>query len=264
MTEMLSYHLQHLEAAVQLLGGLEGCRVLEIGGSLPDSVTLNRFGARQWLCVDLPDYWHEVDGNSDDGTRPYNGPVQHAVSDRPWSLWGGSVLDLPALFDGYFDVAFSTSAFEHIADVPGALGTVQRALKPEGRFFLAAMAIWPSPFGHHLPPIAWNGIEFNYSNPPFPPWSHLLMERQDMADFLKLNLPGDIAERILYYVYDSPHINRLFVEDYDKALKQNCFSESRLGHVPGEEPPAGIREQLVQRWGERRYNDVGVIMMGRK
>ncbi|MBF0355063.1 MAG: methyltransferase domain-containing protein [Alphaproteobacteria bacterium] len=264
MVDEPSYHLHHLKAAVQLLGGFEGGKVLEIGGRLPREVGLGTYKAAEWLSVDFPGYWHEAYGASGHPEVAYDGQVDSAVPGSPWSSWAGSVLDLPQRFDGYFDFAFSTCAFEHIADVKGALSAIHRGLRDGGRFFLSAMAIWPSSFGHHLPPVLHDGIELSYANPPFPPWSHLLQDREGMAALLEQTYPREVTERILHFVYDSPHINRHFVEDYAEALENAGFSESRLGHVEGEEPSADILGKLAERWGPRRYSDLGVVMLGHK
>lgn len=56
---------------------------------------------------------------------------------------------IPAPSD-YFDVVFSWSAFEHVADPVGLLSEVRRILSPNGIFFLQIWPLFHSEHGGHL------------------------------------------------------------------------------------------------------------------
>ncbi|MEA2754324.1 MAG: hypothetical protein QOJ54_613 [Aliidongia sp.] len=52
--------------------------------------------------------------------------------------------------DGQFDVAFSWSAFEHIANVPRVLAEIRRVLKPAGHAFIQVYPWFHNRHGSHL------------------------------------------------------------------------------------------------------------------
>jgi SAM-dependent methyltransferase len=75
--------------------------------------------------------------------------------------------------DGEFDLVHSTSAFEHFADVPGAVSELCRVLRPDG---VASVVV-------HLFPSLSGGHELEWAFPDeapsrrVPPWDHLRENR---------------------------------------------------------------------------------------
>jgi SAM-dependent methyltransferase len=75
--------------------------------------------------------------------------------------------------DGTFDAIISNAVFEHVPDVPAAIGEVTRLLKPGGVCHIA-IHLFPSlSGGHHM---RW---AFPEDDPPadIPPWDHLRDQR---------------------------------------------------------------------------------------
>ncbi|MBF0166565.1 MAG: methyltransferase domain-containing protein [Alphaproteobacteria bacterium] len=258
----LSYHYDHLTTAISHCGPLTGKRVFEIGGCLPREIVCDELGASMWLGIDHSDYW-EISGDDNPSNRIgvprapldgfYFGDAEHICLD-------GDILNLPASFMQAFDFVFSTSALEHVADLKGTLQIAANLLKRGGSFFAVAMPIWPSSRGHHLPPITCDNESFSFLNPPFPDWAHLTMDAEEMIEELSRWLPHETARQIAYMCYESPHINRAFVEDYEEAFLLAPFSERNLIRVPDRPIAGDIREKIISRHGEHRLDQYGICL----
>ncbi|TAN53294.1 MAG: class I SAM-dependent methyltransferase, partial [Rhodospirillales bacterium] len=179
----LDYHFEHLSLAIEMFGPLKGKRVLEIGGCLPREIVIDRLEAGEWIGTDLPGYWDESGDDNPSRRIGMNrkplqgfnpGAVDHVCLE-------GDVLELDSSLDGRFDLVFSVSAFEHIADIPATLSVASRALKEGGGLFATALPIWPSEKGHHLPPISDGGKEVSFSMLQVPPWPHLTLRPNELS-----------------------------------------------------------------------------------
>jgi SAM-dependent methyltransferase len=124
--------------------------------------------------------------------------------------------------DDYFDLIVSSSAFEHIHNFDVALAEMYRILKPGGYLFSHFGPIWSTSYGHHLW-VTHNGKLYNYWNVILPPYCHLLMTRQRLADELAKAHPPEIRHLICEYVFSSPERNQLFYEDYEAIIKKSAF-----------------------------------------
>lgn len=175
----------------------------------------------------------------------------------------GDVTKTPASFDGKFDFVFSTSALEHVADVKSVLKTASRLLKPGGKMFCAAMVIWPSSRGHHLPNIECNGAVYNYSNSPVPNWAHLYMSKDQMREYLS-DFPKEISRKITYMCFESNQINRAFVEDFKEAFEESVFSSRRTAFVAEDEPPEEIARLIYEKHGKKRLGVLGICLLATK
>jgi len=218
----LSYHIPFLSMAEQLVG-FAGCRVLEVGGSLPEGLVLGELAARSWLAVEEMDYWSETLSTGHVlGTPPQPRAMPVRLCDATtahlagYGVCTGRVEDLPAALEGRFDRVFSIAAFEHIGQLPLALERMHAALIPGGRLFALFAPIWSSQDGHHLPEIEdAQGRRYNFGHSPIPPWGHLLMRPMELFDHLvAAGCDRTTAQQIVYFVHCSPHINRMFLEDY--------------------------------------------------
>lgn len=83
-----------------------------------------------------------------------------------------SVMELDSA-DGTFDLIVSHEVFEHLSDVPAALRSLHRALKPDGVAYIYIHNYASLSGGHH---IAW---KYPDSEPSgiVPPWDHLRQNR---------------------------------------------------------------------------------------
>ncbi len=75
--------------------------------------------------------------------------------------------------DGHFDLVVSTNAFEHIADLDGAVREIARVLRPGGLAHIDIHLFTSLSGGHHL---EWTWPERDERRIA-PPWDHLLANR---------------------------------------------------------------------------------------
>jgi tetratricopeptide (TPR) repeat protein len=232
----LSYHISYAHVCQQLVG-FEGKDVLEVGGSLPTEFVIDYLNVKSWSAIETPDYetaLKEVGGLTHKGTviRDINDYSSLGFKNRElsqYNLFLENIENLPPAYYGKYDLIFLIAAFEHIQKFPQALERMFLALKPGGQLFSMFSPIWSAPDGHHLPNITdQEGNSFNFGNSPIPPWGHLLMRPTDLAQYLYQVTDKETAYLIVYYVYNSPHINRFFTEDYVDFINQSSFTVKKL------------------------------------
>lgn len=272
----LSYHIPYALSAEALVG-LKGKDVLEVGGSLPARFVLEELGVRRWVSIEEMDYWRESTATGhQQGTPPVVTPnipvteVKAIDSLGSHAVLHGRIENLPPSLHGQFDVIFSIAAFEHIDRMPQALKAMFQALRPDGAVFTMYSPIWSSHDGHHLPKIAdSHGNLFDFSNSPIPRWGHLTMRPPELYRYLLDHTDAVAAGEIVYYVYHSPHINRLFTEDYITFFQQSSFSIDKLQLTFPFQGPA----ELVQRAqktlegmypGRKNFMNNGILAVLRK
>ncbi|GAB3446920.1 hypothetical protein GCM10027396_18550 [Insolitispirillum peregrinum] len=223
----LSYQLDACEQA-QAKVGLSGKRVLEVGGSLPRELVKDYYGASQWVCIEQEEYYQVFNAGVPGGKARAWGAlsdVQDPAALGDYAVVLGSIEDLPPALYGAFDVVFSVAAFEHIHKFGLALEKMAAALTPDGRLFSFFAPIWSSFRGHHLPEITdSNGQVFSFKNDSLPPWIHLRMRPPQLYAWLLQQTDSQTAGQIVYYMYHSSLINRLFVEDYARYFAASPFT----------------------------------------
>lgn len=124
--------------------------------------------------------------------------------------------------DNYFDLIFSSSAFEHLPDLDVALDEMYRVLKPGGQLFTHFGPLWSTSYGHHL----WlnhEGRTYTYWNVVLPAFCHLLQSPQEVYETLLLDHSSELSEAIANYVFDSPEQNRLFFDDFEYLFQNSRF-----------------------------------------
>lgn len=263
----LDYHYLHLNDAIDACGPITDKRVFEIGGCLPREIVIGHFHAASWIGIDLPDYWRESgDLNPSSNVKVTRKPLNEAKwpeAEDHYCLQG-DVVNLPPSFDGQFDLVFSTSAFEHISDIAAAMSAAARILKPGGRFFAIAFCLWLSSKGHHLPPLYHQGKPFPLEDGILLPWMHLYMTPEEMQERLLRQLPVEVVDQIIHHVYLSSHINRALPEEYEFAFMKADFKGRTVRRIYETPPSCEIQEMLERNYGERRFDQFGVCLIGEK
>lgn len=267
----LSYHVPHALDAQNNVG-LAGKRVVEIGGSLPEAFVRDAFGVRSWIAVEEMSYWREIEASGGvQGSPP--GTVVRRVGDaaagdvdRGYGVFAGRVEELPAALKCRFDVAFSIAAFEHINTLALTLDGAYDALRPGGCLFALFSPIWSAHDGHHLPSIRGrDGREYDFASSPIPPWAHLLLRPPELMQYLLDQTDRETAAEMVYYVYHSPHINRLFLEDYVAYAHASRFVVERCDPIWPLEPPREIQRDLERRYpGRVDFTNGGLRLVLRK
>jgi len=231
----LSYHVPFAHLCQEIIG-FEGKDVLEVGGSLPKEFVLDYLNVKSWSALEAPDFEVYLDKVASAAEGSKLGKVDYSAfgfTERElsnYNFFAGYIEELPPAYYQKYDLIFSIAAFEHIHKFPLALEKMFLALKPGGQLFSIFAPIWSAHDGHHLPPITEpnQGKTFNFQNSPIPPWGHLLMRPPELCRYLYQHTDKETSDAITHYVYNSPHINRFFTEDYVEFINQSSFIVKRL------------------------------------
>lgn len=123
--------------------------------------------------------------------RPYYWRLEERLAEALDGRWTPRATDMrivdplkPLPYpDGSFDAAFAWSVFEHVDDVPRALGEIHRVLRPGGAFLLQINPMYRSAHGAHL----WNVID--------EPWVHLKLTEEELLDRVRTaTLKSEVEE----------------------------------------------------------------------
>jgi len=264
----LSYHFGLLDSVGSRLG-FEGKRVLEIGGALPSELVLGHLGASQWIAVDhFGNYsvaehrghaFYRDDRLAD--RAPRSGQTIQAAADAvipsdAWARIDGDAADLGGAFDGSIDLIVSIAAFEHILDLPATLRMIRRVLRPGGIAALSVGPIWSGSRGHHVyesyfPDFADKTKAFVSQ---LQPWEHLLRNRAGMYQVCRARFGATFAELVCYCIYESPHLNRLFAEEYMQLFEVCGFGVEHIAPWPAKD--RSLLKQVMQRHPGHRYFEI--------
>lgn len=263
-----TYHVTHSLLAASKIP-LSGKRVLEVGGCLPDAYVKTVLGAEQWVGVQELGYFREI-GAPDQHTAAQQVLPITAVSTacelESYAVLLGAVEDLPACLHGAFDAVVSFAAFEHILRLGPALDAMAAALMPEGRLYSLFAPIWSSPTGHHLPDMrSADGTAYGFGDSPIPPWGHLLMRPPELYHYLLKHTDERTAGDMVYFTYHSPHINRLFIEDYIYYVANSPLTGSIRRAFPSN--PSDKTQQRLESLhpGRTKFDGFGLEMiLGRR
>lgn len=272
----LTYHVPYAFLCQQKVG-FEGKHVLEVGGSLPAEFVLDYLKAKSWAAVESPAYEDalaEAGGLTHKGTilNHYKGEansqefVAKVVREGKYNFYLGNIENLPDSLFNRFDVVFSIAAFEHIQKFPQALARMHAALKPGGILFSMFSPIWSASDGHHLPRITdKSGKIFDFRNCPIPPWAHLLMRPPELVEHMRQFTDRKTAGLIGYYVYNSPHINRFFTEDYRDFVKNSRFGISEFSATFPQPLDPQLQLKLERSYaGRTHFANNGILMVLQK
>jgi glycosyltransferase involved in cell wall biosynthesis/SAM-dependent methyltransferase len=263
----LSYHVPFAHWCQQLVG-FEGKDVLEVGGSLPKEFVLDYLNVKSWSALEAPDFEVYLDRVASAAEGSKLGKVDYSAfgfTERElsnYNFFAGYIEELPPAYYQKYDLIFSIAAFEHIHKFPLALEKMFLALKPGGQLFSIFTPIWSAHDGHHLPPITEpnQGKTFNFQNSPIPPWGHLLMRPPELCRYLYQHTDKETADAITHYVYNSPHINRFFTEDYVEFINQSSFIVKRLEPI-GLSKIANNTQQTLEKLypGRTQFANNGIL-----
>lgn len=188
---------QELAARVQMD---ESTVLLEIGGN----------AGRAWAARFGVGEWHSVD------------PRNTAGVDERVTNWNARGEDMP-LPEAAVDVVFSCNAFQFV-DFESVLRDAHRVLRSGGVLYAHFGPIWSGPDGHQLEYVHHDGRELQFwRDTLLPPYAHLRFSPGDLRSVLEAVLPVDLVDVLVWHVYLSPTINRLFAEDYLDLIRDSPF-----------------------------------------
>jgi SAM-dependent methyltransferase len=249
---LLSYHLPYLKQFCSEFD-VRGRDILEVGGAMPAEIVVNFLKANSWTCTEAPTYDMVLGGPANQQTL-----YQCNQSDSYATILK-NIEDFDDSTNEKFDCIFSVACFEHIAKLPVALDRMWAVLKPGGKLFSMFSPIWSCSDGHHLYHLT---IPERFSDQGhkkiLDPWEHLLKSRKDLHKDLKLKYDTEFADRVIYEVFNNPHINRYFSEDYDYIFKNSKFKLDKF--FPSYEidvPPSYQRALEATCFGYKKFTNQG-------
>jgi SAM-dependent methyltransferase len=183
---------------------------------------LARF-CREVNGVDLQSLFHGIEERFDkvlgegNGFPPVHLQVIRATERLPYE-------------NGRFDGVFAWSVFEHVADVPFALGEIHRVIRPGGAFFLQIAPLYYSPHGGHLRNILDE------------PWIHLKLTQEELFKRLRTGAVDNVPAAARDHGFDqkSPDeiydliirgfhsLNRITVDELTAHVQNAGFKIHRL------------------------------------
>ena len=261
----LSYHLNYLQVCQQFVP-LRGLDVLEVGGALPASLVIDHLGCNSWTAVEAPAYDQELGAANQfhRNLRDQEHQQKHAASYRHLYL---DIEAIPEEHFGQYDLIFSIACFEHINRLPQALRVMHRCLKPGGRLSTMHSPIWSAFDGHHLPigiPTRFGNSKSNQTQ-ILQPWEHLLLTRAQAFRAIRDRFDTEFAEEVIYYTYNSDHINRYFSEDYQLAFDASPFEIEQYQLTFDNQIPAEIEAALRQKHpGYAHFSNNGIFALLKK
>ena len=264
-TFKLSYHLNYLQICQQFVT-LRDLDVLEVGGALPASLVIDHLGCNSWTAVETPAYDEELGAANQFHRNRQDEEHQHKHATSYRHLYR-DIEAIPEEHFGQYDLIFSIACFEHINRLPQALRVMHRCLKPGGLLFTMHSQIWSAFDGHHLPlkrPSRF-GEPHNHHSPIFEPWEHLLLNRREAHDRLKRRFDSEFADEVIYYTYNSDHINRYFSEDYLMTFKESIFDCVEIQLTFPNQPSAELQAALQQaNPGYQQFTNNGIFALLKK
>ena len=249
--------------------GFEGLEVLEVGGNLPKDFVTNILGVNSWLAIEEPDYWQSSLNKHESIPIPKSHKTvssfhefQQTHFDKYLVVTDG-IENFPDLLFQKFDLVFSVAALQHILRIGPSLFSMYHALCPNGWVAAQVAPIWTASNGHLLRSIV-DGIgrEISPSSELVPPWSHLVWGRPEFYVEMCKRMDRRSAGEIVFEVFDSQRINRLFFEDYLAYFRSSPFS-GKFTVVKHKNPsmPDGLQKHLsIQFPGLREFNVSGFSM----
>jgi ubiquinone/menaquinone biosynthesis C-methylase UbiE len=127
--------------------------------------------------------------------------------------------------DDTFTHIVSVSVLEHLNNFEKCLSEMYRVLKPGGYVYAEFGPIWSSGLGHHVYATV-NGEEARHWDPsrnPVPNYAHLLLTKEEMRISLQNKISKSLLEAVVSWIYDQSYINRMFYEDYIRAIEASAF-----------------------------------------
>ena len=256
----LSYHLSYLQVCQQFLS-FSGLDVLEVGGALPASLVINHLACNSWTSIEAPAYDEELGSANQFHRNLQDLECQLEHKSRYKHLYL-DIENIPEDHFGKYDLIFSIACFEHIHRLPQALRVMHRCLKAGGHLFTMHSPIWSAFDGHHLP----LELPSRFAKPQddrcpiFRSWEHLLLNRKEALRVLTKRFDMHFAEEVLYYTYNSDHINRYFSEDYLMIFNESPFMSLKVENTFITPPSKQIQSALESaNPGYQHFSNNGVL-----
>jgi SAM-dependent methyltransferase len=249
---LLEYHIPYLKQFCSEYD-IRGKDVLEVGGAMPVEIVIDFLKANSWTCTEDPMYDKVLGNAANQQTR------NEAKQNDSYHAILKNIEEFDTSFNEKFDCIFSIACFEHISKLPEALDKMWAVLKPGGKLFSMFSPIWSCHDGHHLyhlkPPERFAELE---DQRILSPWEHLLKTRRGLHGDLKARFDTEFADRVIYEVFNNPHINRYFSEDYQYVFENSLFKLDKFFpsyEIAIPEPYQKRLEEIC--YGYKKFSNMG-------
>ena len=249
---LLEYHLPYLKQFCSEYD-IRGKDILEVGGAMPSEIVIDFLQANSWTCVEDPMYDQVL------GMVGNQQTISEAKNNKRYKVMLKNIEDLDISFNNTFDCIFSIACFEHVSRLSEALNKMWSVLKPGGRLFSMFSPIWSCYDGHHLYHLSLpERFLQSQDKKILLPWEHLLKTRKTLHLDLESRFDAEFADQVIYEVFNNPHINRHFAEDYEyifekSPFKLDKFFPSYVASVP--EAYQAILEQTC--FSYKKFSNMG-------
>jgi SAM-dependent methyltransferase len=287
-----NFRIDHI-LFLQKIAGLspQGKTVLEVGGSnFPREILFDILGVKKWVCVDnishfwneerdtegryqqeLSDYRETATGQNNSNYKAFS--LQESTdtfNDCDYLKFDGTLENIPAVFDGKFDMVVSDACFEHVDNLDDVLAKIILALKPGGQFYTMFGPLWSSSVGHHYG--FGSAVNFNNSQERgIPPHFHLLWTEEQAREYFSTNpLPcgrEELEALMGCAYYKGAYTNGYFYEDYEQAVQKAGFVKYIIVPCVWKNYPIlpeNIRELQKRYPGCKRFDADGMEIYGTK
>lgn len=214
------------------ISNINGKKVLEIGGDLKHETA---------------DYLIEMGASHVTSINIHPKVSTQKISDKLSTVNLDATKLLSYFESETFDIVFGVAILEHIHNTELLLDQIYSVLKPNATALLHGGPIWTSAIGHHT----WvecdqTKYRFNDKTNPIPDWHHLILNFNEMIDFLinEKNLTRQHAISVANYIYKDTDLSRMSYSDYINAFKKSKFRTIMIYEDSGKPIPENLVEKL--------------------
>jgi hypothetical protein len=90
------------------------------------------------------------------------------------------------------------------------------------------------------------------------------MRPSEIIDLLTPKFGRNFAHEVIYYIYQSPHINRFMFDDYLEIFNRSKFINKEVLPLFPTEVPEDILRQLTHKYGSFNFSHNGMLVVLKK
>ena len=146
--------------------------------------------------------------------------------------------------DNTFDSIISVLTIQRIRNLSEVLAEAYRVLKPNGVMYINGTPLWSAKLGAHYT-FTVNDIEYHrQNNRILSDWEHLTSTEEGIRSRLTGIYSNEVIEFLIYDVYTSTHLNRLFPAEIMEIVSNSKFEivSSELSISDYTDMPNNIKE----------------------
>jgi len=241
---------------------LSGKRILDIGGSNIPEELMRELGVKQFICLDPVTKWESFHNNNVPRTMKFGKMIcskdnfNNIFLDKFCFILDINIEDAHDIFDNYFDVIISISTFEHVTSIKKCLNTIHKYLRFGGILHSQYEPIFSSPAGHHC----YFDHDINFVNLRQLDNIHLLYTKDEGCELIQktFDWPDDVKYAVAQQIYDSPIINRKFLNEHILEIMNSPFNKYSIEYFYRTPSDSAIQAKLIEKFGSMRFDVRGI------